>query len=131
MKYLAAVIALAGLVFAAAPASAVPQYRCAKCAPVKKYDSQQLIRKVKTVDRSRVINTYSVVYKKVHRHAPIVPQRVYATPAPVVVVNIVTQKYRITHGPHPDSAVRDVYPVAPRCKYGVSRSGSCVLRVRG
>lgn len=130
MKVLAAVLVLAGVTLAAAPASA-DRYNCRNCAPLKKYDSQKVVRTSKTVDHSRVINTYSVVYKKVIRRAPAAPRQVAVLYPSVVKVNWVTQKYRVTHGPHPDSMIRVVYPVAPRCKYGVSRHGSCVLRVRG
>ena len=128
MKTAAAAFVL-GLALIAAPASATVRYACAKCAPLKQYDSQQVVRSVKTVNHSRVINTASVVYRKRYvGPRPKVVTRVYV---PATVVNIVVHKYRITHRPHPDAATRVVYPVAPRCKYGVSRSGSCVLRVRG
>ena len=36
-------------------------YDCADCAPRRKYDSQQVIKKVRNVDQSRVINTRTVV----------------------------------------------------------------------
>ena len=88
-----------------------------------------MVRSVKTVNHSRVINTASVVYRP--RFIAPRPKAVTRVYVPATVVNIVVHKYRITHGPHPDTATRVVYPVAPRCKYGVSRSGSCVLRVRG
>ncbi len=128
MKYLAAALVF-GLALSTAPASATACYGCVKCAPVRTYDSQQVIRSHKTVNRSRVINTTSIIYRrKFVASRPKVVTRVHA---PVTVVNMVVHNYRITHRPHPDAATRVVYPVAPRCKYGVSRSGSCVLRVRG
>ena len=128
MKY-AAVALIFGLALITAPASATARYGCVKCAPVKTYDSQQVIRSSKTINRSRVINTTSVVYRrKFVAPRPKVVTRVYV---PATVVNMVVHNYRITHRPHPDAATRVVHPVAPRCKYGVSRSGSCMLRVRG
>jgi hypothetical protein len=123
MKFLAAVL-LIGLALAAVPASAAPLDGCRSCPPPKTYDSQRVIRHTKTVDRSRVINTHSVVYRP-----PSV--RVIAARPPVTVVNMVVRKYRIIHGPHPDAMTDVVYPVQPRCKHGVTRSGSCILRVGG
>ena len=42
--------------------SATPRHgECADCAPRRKYDSQEVVRKVRTVDHSRVINTRTVV----------------------------------------------------------------------
>jgi hypothetical protein len=128
MKYLAAALSLA-LALIATSASAAVRHSCAKCAPEKKYDSQQVVRAVKTIDRSRVINTTSVVYRP--KFVAPRSRSVTRAYAPAIAVNFVVQKYRITHGPHPDAATRTVSRVGPRCKHGVSRPGSCVLRVRG
>jgi hypothetical protein len=36
-------------------------YDCADCAPRRKYDSQEVVKKVRNIDQSRVINTTTVV----------------------------------------------------------------------
>jgi hypothetical protein len=42
--------------------SATPRHgECADCAPRRKYDSQEVVKKVRTIDHSRVINTRVVV----------------------------------------------------------------------
>ncbi len=128
MRFRAAALALtiaSGFALAAASGAAANGYKCRKCPPPKKYDSTQVVRKSKTVDHSRVINTHEVVYRrsKVRYVTVMAP--------PPTVVNFVTQRYRITYRPHPNSEIRIVHPQRPRCKYGVSRRGTCVLRVRG
>ena len=36
-------------------------YNCVDCAPKRKYDSQEVVKNVRDIDRSRVINTQTVV----------------------------------------------------------------------
>jgi hypothetical protein len=59
---------LIGLAMVASPAFAGSHDRssggCAKCAPRKHYDSREVIKKSHDVDRSRVINTQTVVPTK-------------------------------------------------------------------
>jgi hypothetical protein len=123
MKYVSTAFAVA-LICTAAPAVAAEPMVCRNCPPPRHYDSQETIRTTRTIDRSRVINTTSVVYRAV-------PQIVVVAPPPVVV-NYVVQRYVITHYPNSD-AVRVIYPVAPRfyrpvaphCRY-MTRDGRCV-----
>ena len=101
---------------------------CPDCQAPRRYDSEEVIRSMREVDRSRVINTTTVV--PVYRHAPgSRPATVYVRPA-VTVVNFVTRHYHVTEGPV-DFAVVPVYRRAKTCHDG--RTGSCrrMLRVRG
>lgn len=100
-------------------------HKCRTCPPPKKYDSTEVVRESKTVDHSKVINTYEVV----HRRQASRPRLVYARPS-VTVVNNVVHNYRITYGPHPNNMVPMANPHRPACQY-VSHRGNCVLRVRG
>lgn len=49
------------VVFAAPAAAGARNAECTYCLPTKKYDSQEVIRTTKDIDRSRVINTVTVL----------------------------------------------------------------------
>ena len=109
-----------------APAASVED--CADCQAPRRYDSEEVIRSTREVDRSRVINTTTVV--PVYRHAPAPrPATVYVRSA-VTVVNFVTRHYHVTEHAV-DFAAVPVYRRARVC-HDV-RHGSCrrMLRVRG
>jgi hypothetical protein len=114
-----------------APAAVPPQLDdCPGCPPPRQYDSFEVIKKIKEIDRSRVINTTEVV--PVVRYVPEPkPEVLYVRPS-VTVVNFVTHRYRVTEQPVGFAAVpvRHVYPMGPKiksCRYGSCRP----LRVRG
>src|SRR5688572_18535644 len=48
--------------------AAVPPVACENCAPPRIYDSHEVIKRIREVDHSRVINTTTVV--PVYRYAP-------------------------------------------------------------
>lgn len=140
----AAVSAVALAIAAPAFATDHRSARCKNCpAPRPHYDSQEVVRTSRDIDHSRVINTQSVVpvsrkarttnhlvirkntIRNVgvirHNHTIIEREIRYRrrVPAPAIVVNFVTQKYRTVHRP----AMIDYEPIVyPRRK---------VLRVRG
>jgi hypothetical protein len=140
-------LAILALLLIAASAFANDYPRCKNCPkPRPHYDTQEVIHSTKDVDRSRVINTQTVVpvsrKVKVHNHLVIRKNTIrnvgvvrhnhtiiekeirYKRPrvyAPPVVVNFVTQKYYTTHRP---ALVEDIniYPRRKCCR---------PLRVRG
>ncbi len=144
MKNLIVIIALvAGL---AAPAAAGShKAKCAYCPPAKNYDSHEVIRTTKDIDRSRVINTVTVVPKRrviernhlvirdhqtryvgVVRHNHTIVE--YVRPVPTVI-NYVTQDYRATYRPHTELGPASVYHDRPACGRGYGCRTP--LRVRG
>jgi hypothetical protein len=128
---------------------------CADCAPRRKYDSREVVRKVRDVDHSRVINTRTVVpvrsriketnHLVVHdnvvrntgvvQHNRIIVEKEirYVRRIPVrTTVEFITHDYRVVE--RPDSVTVPAY-VTPRVRdcRGYGRYGSCrsLLRVRG
>jgi hypothetical protein len=151
-KLFAAAVLCAVAVATAAPAFAAPK-KCKNCvAPRPHYDSEEVVRTTRDIDKSRVINTQSVIEvpsRKVrtynhlvirqntirhvgvvrHNHTIIEKEIRYKRRAPVarvyaqpVVINFVTQPYITVRRP----AMVSVPYVYPRC-----RSCHRVLRVRG
>ncbi len=111
------------------PAAAPPQLEdCPGCPPPRQYDTFEVIKKIKEIDRSRVINTTEVV--PVVRYVPEPrPEVLYVRPS-VTVVNFVTHRYRVTEQPVGFAAVPvgNIYPRHTKsCRYGSCRP----LRVRG
>jgi hypothetical protein len=135
-----------------------PRYDdCGDCAPRRKYDSQEVVKKVRNVDHSRVINTRTVVpvrtrvketnHLVIHKneirnvgvvqHNRIVVEKEirYVQRIPVhTTVEFVTRNYRVVE--RPDSVSIPVTPYRQKsCHRGRSYGGdgSCrsVLRVRG
>jgi hypothetical protein len=109
----------------APPVVAMPADECPGCPAPRQYDSHEIIKKIREIDHSRVINTTTVV--PIYRRAP-EPERLYVRPT-TTVVNFVTHRYKVTEHPVGFAAV----PVQQRAKscYG-GRYGSCrPLRVRG
>lgn len=95
--------------------------KCPGCEPAKHYDTQEVIKTVREVDRSRVVNTTSVVVRPVY----IRPVR--------TVVNFVVHHYKVVSRP----IDFERYP-APRavwkdCRSSRRNARGCgtVLRVRG
>ena len=130
--------------------------KCYDCPPAKKYDSEEVIKTTKDVDHSRVINTttevpvgrrvketnHLIIHQNetrnvgVIRHNNTIIDREVRYVRPVeIVVNVVTQRYRVVHRPALyEVVVPAVHRPAKRCKNGtLTRYGSCrrVLRVRG
>lgn len=112
-----------------APAVAQPNDDCPGCPPPRQYDTFEVIKKIKEIDRSRVINTTTVVpvVRYVPERAP-KPEVLYVRPS-VTVVNFVTQRYRVTEQPVGFAAV----PVQQGPRIKSCRDGGCrpYLRVRG
>lgn len=125
---------------------------CADCPPPRKYDDRKVVKKVRNIDHSRVIDTYSVVpagrraretnrlvvHKNETRHVGVVQHNhtiveketryVHRVPA-VTRVEFVTRKYHVV-----EKADTVSVPVVPRvrsCRRHYGRYGSCVVRVRG
>jgi hypothetical protein len=111
---------------------------CFDCQPRPHYDDQKVIKKVRNVDHSRVINTVTVVPagRRVgvirHNHIIVEKEIRYVRRAPATTtVNFVTHNYRVTERP---AAV--TMTIVPRRDYecGVGLGGyrnSCgPLRVR-
>jgi hypothetical protein len=106
---------------------------CVDCrAPRKHYDTQEVVKTYRNVDRSRVINTKSYVYKR--------PRAVYAPPVvrvPVVkVIEVVVQRYHVVEVPnytYQPVVYRPAYrPVVHHpAKYCYGYGCSYRLRVRG
>lgn len=130
-------------------------YDCPECAPRRKYDSQEVVKKVRNIDHSRVINTkvvvpartrfrehnHLVIHKNETRHVGtvqhnriIVEKEIrYVRRIPVQTrVEFITHNYRPVERPYTVTV-----PVAPRyiskCSGGLFGTyGSCGhLRVRG
>jgi hypothetical protein len=152
-------VAGAVLAFAAAgtPVFAAPRnYDCADCPVSRKYDSEEVVKKIRNIDRSRVINTTTVVpvgrrVKETnrlvihqnetrntgviqHNHKIIEKETRYVRRIPVTTtVVFVTHKYRVVE--RPDTISVEAVPRRAReCSRGRSggRYGHCgPLRVRG
>ena len=163
MKYaIAGVVLLLGLAALAEPAQAedvrVPGDECINCPPPRKYDSEEVVKTSRDIDRSRVINTTTVVpvrrpVKEInrlvihkntirnvgvirHNHTIIEKEVRYVRRIPIeTVVEFVTQKYRVVEKPANYIAVPvGQRPVRDCIRSKRSyRSGSCgpALRVRG
>ena len=130
---------------------------CADCPPPRRYDSQEVVKKVRNIDHSRVINTRTVVPARtrvretnhlvirknetrhvgVIRHNRIVVEKEirYVRRVPVETrVELITHKYRVVD--RPDSVT---VPVRPRVISKCSNRGGLLgtygycspLRVRG
>ena len=127
---------------------------CADCEPRRKYDSQEVVKKVRNVDHSRVINTKTVVpvrprvretnHLVIHnnetrnvgviQHNRIVVEKEirYVRRIPLrTTVEFVTHDYRVVERP-----ASITVPVCPgyigNCSRSMGRYGSCgPLRVRG
>ena len=133
-------------------------YNCADCAPKRKYDSREVKKNTRDVDRSRVINTQTVVpvgrrVKETnhlvihqnetretgviqHNHTIVEKEIRYVRRVPVRTrVEVITNSYQVVE--RPATMTVPVTPVRVRgCGYGYGRDGyygSCrpVLRVRG
>jgi len=140
-------LAILALLLIAASAFANEYPRCKNCPkPRPHYDTQEVIHSTKDVDRSRVINTQTVVpvsrKVKVHNHLVIRKNTIRnvgvvrhnhtiiekeirwkrRVPAPPIVVNYVTQDYIVTH--RPATILIDAPIIYPRHKRRT-------LRVRG
>jgi len=109
---------------------------CTDCATSRRYDSEQIIKKIRQIDRSRTINTTEIAPE-----APRPPSPRYRIREDVTLVNFVTHHYRVIYSPGLVPAV-EVGGDRPRlydrsrvaCRYGeYRRHGSCrpVLRVGG
>ena len=106
--------------------AAESQAECLNCAPSKNYDSVEVIRNVREVDHSRVIETTSVV--PMYRSAPERALRLVDAP-PVTIVHFVTHEYPVLAEP----AVSYGEFLPPRRLYrdrGHSWRGCRPLRVR-
>ena len=114
---------------AALEPAAAPPVACENCAPPRIYDSHEVIKKIREVDHSRVINTTTVV--PVYRYAPEPPQperRLVRVPS-VTVVHFVTHQYKVIEGPVATYA--EVPVVRRRARDCHGRSCRRVLRVGG
>jgi hypothetical protein len=148
---LAGVVLVLGLA-AANPAIAGPRKRdCVNCPP-RKYDEQTVIKKVREIDHSRVINTVTVVpvRRRVreinrlvvhenetrhvgtvqHNHTIIEKEIHYVRRIPIeTTVNFVTHRYRVVEWPN--SILVPATRRVRTCSHG-RPYGSCgPLRVRG
>lgn len=156
----AGAVLIAGFLAAAASAAAqdAPAERCYKCPkPRDHYDSQEIVRTTREVDKSRVINTRSevlvgrrvretnhlIIRENQTRHVGVVqhnhtiyevtPRYVVRVPK-VTTVNYVTQHYRVVEMPAMITVPVSVRPVSRCSRYGTSRyDNPCrrMLRVRG
>ena len=139
------------------PAFAAPRnYDCADCPVSKKYDSEEVVKKVKNIDRSAVYETVTVVpagrkvkeYNRlvihqnetrntgtiVHNHKIIEKEIRYVRRIPVTTtVEVITHHYRVVE--RPDAVSIEVAPRRPReCsrgRYGSYYNSCRPLRVRG
>jgi hypothetical protein len=115
MKHTAALLTLALIGASATVANA----ECRDCAvPDRQYDTEEVIRTVREVDHSRVINTRSEVITRT---------RVVAPMPMVKTVEIVVQHYRVIEVPNTSYVSMVSYPVN---RYHRGRHGRW-LRVRG
>ena len=131
---------------------------CSDCQPRAHYDDQEVVKKVRNVDQSRVINTVTVVpagrrVREInrlviqnnetrhvgvvqHNHIIVEKEIRYVRRAPITTtVNFVTHNYRVVERPDAVSipvAPRRATPCGPGRGYG-RHHGSCgpALRVRG
>ena len=129
-------------------------YGCADCAPRKKYDSEEVVKKVRNIDNSRVINTRTVVpgrtriketnhlviHKNETRHVGVVQHnriivekeiRYFRRVPARTRVEFITHDYRVVE--RPDTVKVYVPARAPGYIGPCGRYGSCrsLLRVRG
>ena len=129
-------------------------YDCADCPPPRKYDSQEVVRKSQTIDRSQVINTRTVVpvgrrvretnhlviHKNEirntgmiqHNHTIVEKETRYVHRVLVhTTVEFVTHNYRVVE--RPDSVSIPAAPRRVKDCHRAGRYGSCrpVFRVRG
>jgi len=121
-----------------APEKTASPPACDNCPPPRRYDSQEVIKKIREIDRSRTINTTEMAPDYApHRESG----ARYRVRSDVTLVNFVVHRYRVIFAPElvPASDVehRPVYSHRPHrvsCKYGKrNRYDSCrpMLRVRG
>jgi hypothetical protein len=132
---------------------------CADCPPAKKYDSREVIKTTRDVDRSRVIETTTVVpvSRRIHEtnhlvvhenetrnvgviqhnHVIVEKEIRYVRPAPIVV-NEVVQHYVVVHRPARYQTVYPVHRPLHRCRHhrhhhAPGHHGSChrALHSRG
>ena len=126
-------------------------YGCVDCAPRRKYDSEEVVKNVKNVDHSRVINTRTVVpgrtriretnhlviHKNETRHVGVIQHnriivekeiRYFRRVPARTRVEFITHDYRVVE--RPDTVKVRVSPgyIGPCGRYGSCRS---MLRVRG
>ena len=125
---------------------------CSDCSPPKVYDSQEVIKKIRKIDRSRTINTTEMApdYAPRPDHSP-----AYRVRSDVTLVNFVVHRYRVIYAPElvtaseaggyggyrplrSESGYRPVYwphrPHRVACRSGTyNRYDGCrpLLRVRG
>ena len=135
----------------------VPGDECVNCPPPRKYDSEEVVRTSRDIDRSRTINTTTVVpvgrrvqetnrlvihknqIRNVgvirHNHTIVEKEIRYVHRIPVpTVVEYITQQYRVVEKPANYIAVPAGYRPLRDChRTKRSRYGSCgpALRVRG
>ena len=125
----------------ASPLQAVaPPPGCDNCPPAKRYDSVEVIKKIREIDRSRTVNTTEMAPDYAPRREA---HSGYRVRSDVTLVNFVVHRYRVIEAPAmvPASEAGEYRPVyrphrAHRvaCKHGKrDRYGSCrpALRVRG
>jgi hypothetical protein len=115
--------------------------------PPKVYDSQEAIRKIRTIDRARLVNATEIAPGD---EPPPVPSPRYRVRPNVTLVNVVVQRYRVVYGPeippaavgyrpiYADDGYRPIYwphrPHRVACRHGAyHRYDGCrpLLRVRG
>jgi hypothetical protein len=102
---------------------------CADCPPPRTYEDRKVVKKVRDIDRSRVINTVTVV--PVGRRIAKEPRHVRYIPIQTRV-EIITHNYRVVE--RPDTVAVEVPRRVRDCgRRSYGRYGSCgpVLRVRG
>ncbi len=109
---------------------------CGNCPTPKRYDSQEVIRKIREIDRSRTINTTEMSPDYAPRRESDPGYRVRSD---VTLVNFVVHRYRVIYAPELAPAPEGEYRPLHRthrvaCRYGKrDRYGSCrpLVRVRG
>jgi hypothetical protein len=110
---------------------AAPPASCENCPAPRRYDSQEVIKKIQEIDRSRTVNTVEMAPSAA-------PKRVNSgirVRSDVTLVNFVVHHYRVIESPGLVPASEVVYRPrrAANCRYGRNRHGACrhhVLRVR-
>ena len=126
-------------------------YGCADCAPRKKYDSEEVVRKVRNIDNSRVINTQTVVpgrtrtketnhlviHRNEIRHVGVIQHNRIIVEKEIRYVRRVPARTRVEFITHDYRVVERPDTVKVRVSPGYigpcGRTGSCrsLLRVRG
>jgi hypothetical protein len=79
----------------------VPPTACDNCSPPKRYDSQEVIKKIREIDRSRTINTTEMALDYAPRREASPGYRVRSD---VTLVNFVVHRYRVIYAPELVSA---------------------------